>query len=183
MADSAMLQQRIFSGSVESRLDFALTLFRQFGPSLRQLEAVSALLARMELESRDLADHMRALALGRLCAHCAATDGGGCCSSYMAGETDSLQILMNLLTGTAVERVNHTPEECCYLGETGCLFQFKPMFCLNYNCHRIQAHAAGSGLRQLEQLAARLLGSQYQLEAYLFACLSRWLPREQRTLL
>jgi hypothetical protein len=91
----------------------------------------------------------------------------------MFPETDSLQILINLMAGVDVAQVNYSPAECCYLGAaTGYIFIFKPMFYLNYNCGRIQVQANDSGLRQLEKLAAVLLGSQYDLEMHLFRLLS-----------
>ena len=75
-----------------------------------------------------------------------------------------------------VARVNENPAECCYLGAAGCIFAFKPMFCLNYNCHRIRATAEGAPLRELERLAGILLGSQYALERLLFRSLASHLP-------
>ena len=172
--DQALLQKNIYGGSVESRLAFGLLLFKEFGSILGENDAVSGTLALMRQQERALADHMTGLMLGRLCASCASTSGGGCCSGYMAGETDSLQILMNLMAGVAVARVNENPAGCCYLGAMGCIFAFKPMFCLNYNCHRIRETADGRPLRELERLAGLVLGSQYDLERLLFRSLTTY---------
>ncbi|TKB05933.1 hypothetical protein [Desulforhopalus sp. IMCC35007] len=91
----------------------------------------------------------------------------------MAGETDSLQILINLMAGVNVIPVNHNPAECCYLDTAaGCIFTFKPMFCLNYNCQSIKGQLKRAGEQQLEKLTAMLLGSQYELEMLLFRFLN-----------
>lgn len=173
MVNHIMLQEKIYGGSVESRLAFGFLLFRKLGKSFAGLTGVCGALALLRNQASALNAHMQALALGRLCYSCAASDGGGCCSRQMAGETDSLQILINLMAGVDVAQVNHNPAECCYLGAaTGCIFTFKPMFCLNYNCRRIKVHANGSRLRHLERLAGQLLGSQYELEMLLFHFLS-----------
>ncbi len=171
--NQTILQKKIYGGAVESRLAFGLLLFKKLGKPFAELTSVYAALARMRTQESDLAAHMQSLMLGRVCSFCAASEGGGCCSRYMSGETDSLQILINLMAGVDVARVNHSPAECCYLGAaTGCIFLFKPMFCLNYNCSSIKVQAKGSGLRQLEKLVALLLGSQYDLEMHLFRFLS-----------
>jgi hypothetical protein len=173
MVNQTILQKKIYGGTVESRLAFGLLLFRKFNKLLAELTGVYIALARMRTQESALAAHMQALMLGRVCSSCASSDGGGCCSKYMAGETDSLQILINLMVGVDVAQVNYSSAECCYLGAaTGCIFIFKPMFCLNYNCSSIKVQANGSGLRQLERLAAVLLGSQYELEMLLFRLLS-----------
>lgn len=171
--NQTILQKKIYGGSIESRLAFGLLLFKKFGKPFAELTSVSVALARMQTQESDLAAHMQSLMLGKVCFSCAASDSGGCCSRYMAGETDSLQILINLMAGVDVAQVNYSPAECCYLGAaTGCIFNFKPMFCLNYNCSSIKVQANGSGLRQLEKFAAVLLGSQYDLEMHLFRLLS-----------
>ena len=112
--NQATLQNTIYAGSVESRLAFGLLLFKKFGKTLAELAGVHAALVHMGNQESVLAAHMQGLALDRLCSSCAASDGGGCCSRYMAGETDSLQILINLMAGVSVAQVNHSPAECCF---------------------------------------------------------------------
>lgn len=169
MVNRIILQEKIYGGTVESRLAFGLLLFRKLGKLLAELTGIYVALSRMRTQEKNLASHMQDLKLGRVCSSCAASDSGGCCSRSMAGETDSLTILINLLAGVDVAQVNYSPAECCYLNtSTGCIFTFKPIFCLNYNCHRIKVQVNGSGLRQLEKLTAVLLGSQYEVEMLLF---------------
>jgi hypothetical protein len=169
MVVQALLQNKMYGGSVESRLEFALLLFRDYGGSLAALPGAIESLSRIEALHKGLNAHVQTLRLGDLCSSCAASTGGGCCSSYMSGETDSLQLLMNLMAGVAVDRINDNRSECCYLDPArGCIFVFKPMFCLNYNCHRIATQAGGCGLRQLEKLTGELLAGQYGLEMALF---------------
>jgi hypothetical protein len=171
--NQTILQKKIYGGTVESRLAFGLLLFRKFGNSLTGFTDVSSVLARMQTQESALAAFMRALLLSRVCSSCAASNGGGCCSRYMAGETDSLQILINLIAGVDVVPVNDNPSECCYLDTAaGCIFAFKPMFCLNYNCQGIRRQLKRSGEQQLEKLTAVLLGSQYELEMLLFRFLN-----------
>ena len=168
-----ILQKKIYGGTTESRLSFGYLLYENLGKPLVGLTTVYQTLARMRTQKNALTAQMQALLLGRVCSSCAASDGGGCCSRCMADETDSLQILINLMAGVDVAQVNNSPAECCYLDvAAGCIFTFKPMFCLNYNCHSIKMQVNGAGLRQLERLTAELLGSQYELEMLLFRLLS-----------
>lgn len=172
MVNRIILQEKIYGGTVESRLAFGLLLFRKLGKLLAEISDIYIALSHMRTQEKNLATHMQDLKLGKVCSSCAASDSGGCCSRSMADETDSLTILINLLAGVDVAQVNFSPAECCYLSAaTGCIFTFKPIFCLNYNCHRIKVQAKGSGLRQLEKLTAVLLGSQYEVEMLLFRLL------------
>ena len=97
--NQTILQKKIYAGTVESRLAFSLLLFRKLGKPLTGLNGVYAALARMRTQESALTAHMQDLILGKVCSSCAASGGGGCCSRYMAGETDSLQILINLMAG------------------------------------------------------------------------------------
>lgn len=141
-----------------------MALFRIHGKLLAKDGKVRQGLDELRHHSALLQAHMTRMELGTLCANCAAMAMGGCCSSIMAAETDSIQLCINLLAGIDVRRVNNEDGECCYLGPAGCIFQFKPMFCLNYNCHGIRQKLSISDMQNLETLAGRLLGSQYQLE-------------------
>lgn len=100
---------------------------------------------------------------------------GGCCSAYMGHENnDVLQLLMNLLAGVDVRIVRTDGVECCFLAESGCLLPFKPIFCLNYLCERIQKESTKADLKVLEQKTGYLLGQQVLLEqkiiSYLQVC-------------
>jgi len=63
--------------------------------------------------------------------------------------------------------VQSSGEECLFLGKKGCIFLFKPMFCLNYNCKHIYDTGTPADLQELEKLTGKLLGKQYQLEQHI----------------
>ena len=109
--------------------------------------------------------------LGRLCGGCAARPGGGCCSAYMADNTDSLQMLINLLLGVKVAQQQESGENCCFLGVQGCLFLVKPIFCLNYNCTHILDSAEPANLEVLYHRAAAVLSQQTKIEGLLIEAL------------
>lgn len=112
-----------------------------------------------------LEDHMVAMDLGRTCAGCAATPGGGCCSAYMGNENpDALLLLMNILAGVEVALVCGNGVECPFLGESGCVLLVKPIFCLNYLCGRIRDEALAEELIVLERRSGTLLMAQYVVE-------------------
>lgn len=124
-----------------------------------------------------LEDHMVAMGLGRTCAGCAATPGGGCCSAYMGNENpDTLLLLMNILAGVEVVLVCGNGEECAFLGESGCVLLVKPIFCLNYLCSRIRAEAQGQDLTVLERWSGTVLTAQSVLEQSLIDFLQRQEP-------
>lgn len=162
----------IYGGKVSSRLHFAQQLFRQYGQQLHNNQIVADALQALCDCQTELVRHMAGMGMTSHCLQCVAANGGGCCSHFMAGETDGLQLLMNILVGVDVKRVRDDNSECRYLGEHGCIFRFKPMFCLNYNCQRILTSSTASSIRQLEQQTGKLLGRQYAMEQLLLATLS-----------
>jgi len=167
----------LYNGSVAEKLQTARQLLHQYGELFKNTEGLGEVLDRMRVLAGQLQDHMSAMDMGRLCVRCAARTGGGCCSLYMAGETDAVQLLLNMLAGVTVEPVRDDGVECCYLGPRGCIFLFKPMFCLNYNCTHILEDASPVDLARLEVLAGHLLGQQYDAEKIILDCLARQIKR------
>lgn len=173
----AIDKQTAFHGSVEEKLDLAHQLFSAHGKRLLADKEVISLLQQIQEAEKELHHHMMVtMDLGTLCSGCGAKEGGGCCSLFMAGETDSIQMLMNLLAGIEVKRVRDDGSECCFLDTEGCIFPFKPMFCLNYNCGSIRELDRDLNTN-LERLSGNLLRRQFQLEQNLLEKLSRISPR------
>lgn len=159
-----------FSGTVESRLKIGRALCTAIGPQLMhdQLFIQSFDVLRDYAESLD--QHMKMMDMGKSCTLCSTeNNSGGCCSLTMAGETDAIQFLMNMLNGVAVHLVRDDGKECSFLGERGCIFTFKPIFCLNYNCNKIKTSACSEDLKKLERLTGKLLVKQYEIETMLLA--------------
>ncbi|MDG4475055.1 hypothetical protein [Thiovibrio frasassiensis] len=155
-----------YGGTIRERLGIAQGLYPDLARELVAKEAFGCQLAQALISQKELTRVMADLDLGGLCGVCGAKPGGGCCSSFMAGENDVVQLLLNLLAGVAV-RVFREDAECCFLGELGCPLLFKPMFCLNYNCQQIIRGAGPVRMRHLEQSVGRLLQQQYGLEQLL----------------
>ena len=158
--------QDLYGTTIQARLGVAQRLYADLGPELATAEPSSRLLSQAVLCRQELSRIMADLDLGALCSVCGAKAGGGCCSRFMAGENAVLQLLVNLLAGVCV-RILREDEECCFLGERGCLLLFKPMFCLNYNCRQIRQTAGPAPMQRLDQGVGRLLQQQYGLEQLL----------------
>jgi len=156
-----------YSGDVALKLGVARELYVQFGNVLLQQPDILANLTIVEANERALQVQMRAMTMGATCTLCAIRQGGGCCSIFMAGENDVLQLLMNLLAGVQVVMQQDNQQECCFLGITGCILTMKPMFCLNYNCSHIKEKEVAVTLLHLEQRTAAMLVSQAGLETLL----------------
>ena len=168
-----MITDIIYNGSVESRLAASRYIYRQLAEQLRVDESFMSEFTLLLLYANAVGSHMTAMKLGLLCTRCSSQLSGGCCSLYMGGETDSLQMLMNLLAGIDVQVVRNDANECIFLGETGCIFLFKPMFCLNYNCSHIHQAATSAQREELERLTGVLLTKQFEVEQYLLALIRR----------
>lgn len=162
------LFHQIFAGKIDARLNLGRSLHAALADRLRQDRIFAAAFDAMRQAAEALSRHMISAGMGRLCVACSANNPGGCCSRAMAGETDALQMLMNLLAGVEIDITENKADVCCFLGREGCIFTFKPMFCLNYNCDRIIAHL-GPARPALELLTGRLLGHQYEMEKFLLA--------------
>jgi len=159
-----MIQSALYGGTVESRLAVSHALFCQLAEQLRNNMMFMNEFNLLTRHARAVGRHMTTMDLGPLCINCSSTPAGGCCSLFMAGETDALQMFLNLLAGVNVRPVRDDGRECCFLGKTGCIFLFKPMFCLNYNCTHIHQAAAPTQIQELERLTGVVLTKQYELE-------------------
>lgn len=154
----------LYSGDVMVKLAAARDLHVRYGKILGLRPDIMSQLAMMEASEGSLQAQMGAMGMGETCTQCASRAGGGCCSRYMAGENDVLQLLMNMLAGVEVTIQQDGPIECCFLGERGCVLTMKSMFCLNYNCSHIKGKEDGATLLLLEQRTGELLTRQAVLE-------------------
>lgn len=154
-----------YNGTPEEKLSQAQFLLPHFQQALATDNKLAMALETLRDACAALAAQMASMNLGPLCSRCAARPGGGCCSALMADNTDSLQILINLLLGISVSLRTPADAECCFLGPTGCPFPAKPIFCLNYNCTHIREYVAPQALGQLERCAAEALSQQTTLES------------------
>ena len=161
------LYSYLYGRSPSESLLLARQLHRQYGDELRNDEQIVQLLKELNRSTQELDTQMTAMDMGKTCSDCASQEGGGCCSLYMAGECDTLQILMNLLVNIEVEMIRDNGTDCCFLGPTGCTFLFKPMFCLNYNCIHISTGAGKELMKQLEMKSGAQLTAQHDLEKQL----------------
>lgn len=155
---------QLYNGPVEVKQRLADKLYTRHRKTLLQDNILSVALKELKDSAIQLNTQMARMRMGELCVQCAMKNGGGCCSLYMAGETDGVQMLMNLLVGGKLVQVRNDGIECCFLGEKGCLFFFKPMFCLNYNCKQIHDVAHAQDMEHLERLTGQLLSKQYEVE-------------------
>jgi hypothetical protein len=168
---SAFLIQTYYSGTVAAKLTVARGLYEGQAPDFIASPVVNEALERLRHCALALDGQMRAMDLGLLCGRCAARPGGGCCSAFMAGNTDSILLLINLLLGVTVQSRNNGEENCCYLGDRGCLFLVKPIFCLNYNCKHILDRTDTKNLEALYRFAAGVLSQQTRVESLLLEAL------------
>jgi hypothetical protein len=157
----------LYEGRPTEKLAAAEKLHTALEPHLKDLPRLTGELDRLRLACEALSCRMTDMNLGRLCGCCAARTGGGCCSAYMADNTDAVQILINLLMGATVALQPDSEENCCFLGPNGCIFPVKPVFCLNYNCTHILTGAIPDNLSVLYRLAAAVLTRQTRIEGLL----------------
>ena len=167
----AHFMQTYYSGTPAEKLTQAHALFAELADRLTASHGFQGELDQLRQHSLALNQHMRTMDLGRLCSGCAARPGGGCCSAYMADNTDSLQMLINLLLGISIVQQQDSGGNCCFLGVQGCLFLVKPIFCLNYNCTHILDSTAPVKLEILYHRAAAVLSQQTKIEGVLIEAL------------
>ena len=172
MIPDAVSLQQLYGSPVEAKQLLAEKLHQTYGADFLLNDDLRADLELLQQYASLLNNHMVEIGMGKLCVLCAASKGGGCCSIYMAGETDAVQMLMNMLIGVTARQTRNDGMGCSYLGERGCLFTFKPMFCLNYNCRNILDTVTPENVRELEQLTGQLLGRQYEVEKKLLDLIS-----------
>lgn len=157
-----------YCGNGAKKLEKAQILQKQYGEGLSQQQDIQTQLDRVRDAVLSLDAQMTAMDMGKTCSQCAATAKGGCCSAYMGDENnDALLLLMNLLAGVDVRLIGQTGDDCCFLAERGCVLLFKPIFCLNYLCGRIQEESDRDDLILLEQKSGALLTAQGTLEQLL----------------
>ena len=167
MSGNPFSHSLLYDGSLESKRETGKAIAELLREELEHNIVFIKEFSELKKRAAALNSHMATMNLGELCSGCASKPDGGCCSRYMSGETDAIQIALNLLAGIDVQFVQSDESECVYLGERGCIFTFKPMFCLNYNCSHIHSWSSTSGVKQMERLAGRLLQKQYELEQFI----------------
>lgn len=157
-------RDQLYFGTVATKIALARSLYEQHGKALLADPAICAQLTSLAGLSLALANRMAALRMGECCTECGSRVNGGCCSAYMANETDAVLLLINLLQGREVARQREDEAECLFLnGKTGCTLSPKPMFCLNYNCRHILAQDPGL-LASLAIATGDILRGQTALE-------------------
>ncbi len=156
-----------YSGDVVLKLAIAQDLYARYGQDIVLRPDIMAQLAVVKTSERTLKAQMGAMEMGVTCTQCASRQGGGCCSRYMAAENDVPQLLMNMLAGVRVSIQQDDRIECCFLGGSGCVLSFKPMFCLNYTCTHIKGKEEPATLLLLEQRTGSLLRKQAGMEQLL----------------
>ena len=137
--------QSWYSGTPKEKLEQARALLAVVQRNQCIDAGLQAELAALRKSCEQLNQQMEQMEMGALCTACAKRPNGGCCSAYMADNTDSIQILINLLLEKDIDQRLPEDNECCFLGPRGCLFMAKPIFCLNYNCTHIVQGAAPPG--------------------------------------
>jgi hypothetical protein len=160
----------VYFGTVPVKLKTARDLYRRFNGRLQADISVRKLQPIIEGYARELQELMLGMGLPELCCQCGSRPTGGCCSLEMAGESDALLLLANMLMGCHPE-MRKNGEECCFLGPHGCSLRLKPIFCLNYNCHHILRSCSPGALQALEAATGRLLTAQTELEQALLSSL------------
>ena len=163
----AHLVQTCYSGTVNDKLNQAGKLHANLGGRAASVPGLTEALGQLREHACALDEQMRAMEMGQRCGQCAATPGGGCCSAFMAGNADAVQLLINLLMGIDVIHREQSGENCGFLGPQGCLFLVKPIFCLNYNCSHILTGSEPGQLAALYQRAAAVLRQQTEVEGLL----------------
>lgn len=157
--------QTWYNGSPKEKFSEARRIFAHLQEQQKVDPSLLAELEALRGNCQLLADQMTAMQMGPLCSACASRPGGGCCSAYMADNTDSIQILINLLLGIRIEQPQPAEDDCCFLGSHGCLFMAKPIFCLNYNCSHIASGSDPEALALLEHLTGKVLCQQTRIES------------------
>ncbi len=163
----AFFLDTFYSGHAADNLATARSLFARYGAQLQATPLLKDELRQLRQQALHLDTHMLTLGMDHLCSHCAAGLGGGCCSAFMADNTDSIQMLINLLLNVMIEEHSHPHDNCRFLGKRGCLFLIKPIFCLNYNCTAILNATQQHHLDLLYERAAAVLSQQTRVESLL----------------
>ncbi|MDH4319814.1 MAG: hypothetical protein OEV64_15635 [Desulfobulbaceae bacterium] len=156
----------LYFKSVDHKLTAAHQLYVRYKSFFDNDSYITSQLLIIKAKSRLLAEKMLTMDLPALCTQCANREKGGCCSDYMANETDGVLLLINLLMGNSIAKQNRDAESCCFLGSTGCILSPKPMFCLNYNCKAI-TDMEPRKVAELLLTAGAVLRSQTELENHL----------------
>jgi hypothetical protein len=157
----------LYFSEVPQKLSCARRFYEQCETDLLTLPGMRDKLQKLEVLSQALQRQMASMSMFSLCKACAEKAGGGCCSAYMANETDALLLLLNMLLGVEVIPQRDDSFECCFLGPRGCTLRVKPIFCLNYNCHHILTGNESAVLKNLEKAASAVLLKQTAVEKIL----------------
>ncbi len=159
-------KSELYFGDCQNKVDIARAIFKELGEDLFS-EKICLSLQQMKDSHKKLICQMERVDFTYFCSRCAVSDGGGCCSLYMADENEVLQLLMNLMVGINIDFQRIDGSECYFLSDKGCVLSFKPMFCLNYDCLAVKQCEDQDAFNDYENACADLLKEQWQLEQLL----------------
>ena len=159
--------ESLYFGDVSSKIENAHRLHRELGARLRADQEIQKSLGRLLQLEKKVAEAMRSMGMFELCAECGDQPAGGCCSAKMANETDSMLLLINLITGFEVSRKRDDGYECCFLGSEGCSLKFKPFYCLNYLCRQVYTDSSSEQIDRLQDATGELLSQLVLVEELL----------------
>jgi hypothetical protein len=163
----------LYFGDVASKIAHAYRLFRDYGRRLLGNPQVTQGVKELKRLGDRLNGVMHSLGMPEQCSHCGDAFNGGCCSGEMAGETDALLLLINLLAGGGVQEQERDGFECRFLGINGCVLRFKPFLCLNYICRKMRDGQDPEQRKALADATAALLSQIVTLEGLILQELGR----------
>lgn len=153
---------------IHVKIESAYRLFNRIEQELRSDKEFSRLLKDYE-RSIELSQRiMRELKLDRDCAFCATqVPGGGCCGRGIEDWYDIYTLLLNLFLGTAIPTKRLDPNDCLFLGPSGCKLRARFHFCVNYLCPRITKRLNPQELLELTTQSGAELFLAWRLESIL----------------
>jgi hypothetical protein len=161
-------------GSIEERYAWALEQHRLYGARLREDAVVDRLLGELHAHVAASRESMAAAGLVQDCRACEEEEGGSCCGRGMEDHYDGVLLLINLMSGAAIEREWRDQESCLFLGAAGCRLPARDHICVNYLCMKINERISPPALAEMRKQQGRELDTLFRLTDHITTLLHKF---------
>lgn len=150
-----------------------MELYSLWNSTLARDPHLRRLMDDLEAKTRASWKAMMDLGIVEACRRCEEEEGGSCCGAGIENRYDPYLLLANLLAGVTLPGERRRPNECFFLGETGCRLRIRHFLCINYLCMQIQKMLSHGDLVLLQGIIGGEMDTVFLLQERILAILKK----------
>lgn len=159
---------------ITQKISWASELFESYGNALLVDRSINTLSVRYLHVIEETWGVMNDVGITAECTDCAVNDNGSCCGQGIEDRFDTALLVVNRLLGCELPTAPLDPQDCWFLGMSGCRLIARHVICVNYLCRRLNDGLRPEGLRRAQEAMAVETDLAFMLEE----AVKRWLRQK-----